>query len=179
MGFASRITQATSRAQCHTGKPARMGGRSTGFIGNQAELRRLRAASRGSLPLLGSELPHVARQARGEHILQRQSDADANPSAAGGGCRKKTTVVCPGGPDKYATIEPLSPMHLVNVGTCLLWIKGVDASGGIIDRDVQGFLLYPGDAVDYTPPSGSVWVAVNCDAACNGYGAIEHPYSCA
>jgi hypothetical protein len=130
--------------------------------------------------LLAHELAHVVQQSAGERSLRRQDDDSGGASklAAGGGCRKTTRVPCPGGKDKYATIERFSPMYLVNTGPCTLWIKGIDAQGKVMDPSSADFLLHPGETANYFPPAGSKSVAVNCQLDCEGVGSIEHPFSC-
>jgi hypothetical protein len=139
------------------------------------------AAATAGRGLLAHELAHVVQQSAGDQCLRRQDDdsTGASQTSAGGGCRKTTRLACPGGPDKYVTIERFSPMYLVNTGSCELWIKGIDAQGNVMDPSSTDFILKAGAAANYVPPAGSKAVAVNCALDCDGSGSIEHPFSCA
>lgn len=148
--------------------------------------------------LLAHELTHVVQQGvqtkgtRGGRLsevtasvnrqLSRDTlarDEDTPPPSAGGGCRKITETPCPGRRGNLTRIEYFPSMTLRNLGTCQLFVAGLDSAGNVIDPTVEHFQLQPGQEGTFVPPEGATGVGFGCLIGCDGVGRLEHPYLCA
>jgi hypothetical protein len=149
--------------------------------------------------LLAHELTHVVQQeggvqkggTRGGRLSEVSASVSRQPSrdtlareeetspTPGGGCRRTTETPCPGTKGQLTRIEYFPSMYLKNLGTCPLFVAGLDSDGEVIDPTAAHFELQPGDGRTFNPPEGATAVGFACLIGCDGVGRLEHPYLCA
>jgi hypothetical protein len=131
--------------------------------------------------LLAHELTHVVQQRDG--TVQRQPEpnffeqfAETAGNLLNNGCRKTTSVECPGTSSNYQRLGYVEPMLLVNTGSCTLYVHGIDANGSSLnDSFVE---IPPGEQRFFIPSYAAVDTAVVCQKDCSGRGVLDHPYYC-
>lgn len=125
----------------------------------------------------------VMRMLKRNRTIQRDDDdqnqmSDTQDSQSNG-CRKVTETPCPGTKGQVTQIDYAPQMLLVNVGTCPLFVDGVDGSGKPMAPTGRHFSLQPSESKTFVPEQGSSAVGFACTTDCDGVGRLEHPYNCA
>lgn len=125
--------------------------------------------------LLAHELVHVGQQGGGQSnwVLKAEETSEALEN----GCRKKTYTECPGTKDSAKRLEYTDSMSVINMGSCTLFLHGIDKSGDYITSPYLE--ISPNETKRFTPSKEAVDTAVACHSECNGEGVLSHPYYCA
>ncbi|MBB3900020.1 hypothetical protein [Roseococcus suduntuyensis] len=99
--------------------------------------------------------------------------------------RVTVTAPCPGNRTNYVVIINVAWMckfgiaHPMNIGSCPIFLHGLDANGNALSRTPNGAAagqeLKPREGKDrFIPPEGSVRIVMSCAKNCTGTAILEY-----